>query len=165
MKTYKVKKGKHKFSPRPFKLFWSKKQLKFEFSFNESNIYELPNENYGQWNKLCGLSDFNCYHHDQSVRIGWRGDIDGIECALYVRVDSEFKWVEFKHKFQIGRKYSGSLNIEKDKYTARIQLGGFSEQVSHKRYISTKNGINYLLTPYFGGKYEAPHDMDLKLLV
>ena len=151
-----VEKGKHYFAPKLFRLFWKRKSIAFSVMFTDSCLYELPKENYGQWNKVIGISDLNSHHSQNSVRLGWRGDIDGIELCLYVRKNGAWEAISFG-KFQTDTRYSCKLGFNKYSYYLTIDdTTKYTGRFSRKKW-----GFNYLLSPYFGGRYSAPQQIKL----
>lgn len=158
--NYIVEKLKRWFKPNKFTYYKGKgrSNVKFMFKFDESCLYELPSLDYGQWNKLIGLSDYFCWHKRNSVRMAWRGDIKGIQICMYVRKRGKLQELHV-HNIEINRMHVGEVGIEKDYYYMKFD----NKEYRIKRSVKRRSGWNYLLTPHFGGKYAAPHKMNLYL--
>lgn len=163
-KVYQINEGKREFEPNPIKLFWSKKVLSFEIIFNHTNLYELPVENYGQWNKALGMSDFNTHHLRHSLRLGWRGDMGKhIECCLYTRVNGKWHAEILKNKFMPNVKYRGFLEISDRNYLLFMSGGGYDGSAKSERALKRNWGLNYYLGSWFGGKFTSPQYMDYSM--
>lgn len=152
-----VKKGEHWFKPKQNKLFFGRKRkLKVSFKFNDNCLYS---SDYGQWNKLVGLSDFNTHHSKHSVRIGWRGSNNkNIELCLYTRTGGKWKALEIGF-IDVETVQTAEIEIRKKEYVVTFEGKEYKLPRSKRR----RWGVNYLLQPYFGGKYPAYHDMNLEL--
>ena len=126
-------------------------RLVFKAKFYPNCIYDDPQVP-GQINKLFGVSYGQ--HHNCSGRIGWRSVENRIEILAYVYVAPQdlqtqhLGWVEVQewHSFQILRK-GKLLSISMDDLPAA------------EFQVKSPLPFGYRLSPYFGGKMPAPHEM------
>ena len=132
--------------------------IKMSAKFNRSVIYNLQNENQGDWNKLIGFSE-DVRIHKNSVRISWRWNLerDYVELGYYCYVNGEiFKgimyWVDIDEPFQF------MIRDDQEKQNYIIDINGTYEIVFHGRIFDEKKFWSY---PYFGGQEVAPHDIKI----
>ena len=118
--------------------------LKGKAILTNSCKYKLD-YNYGQINKLTGLS-LNGYHHNNSFRIGWEYDLsnDNFKLYSYVYLDSE-RLTELIKTVKANDVIN--FNIEVTKTKASITVDGIQKEY----YYNVDKVKTKLLFPYFGG--------------
>lgn len=144
-------------------VFRKPKELVYTVTFDKSCIYQLP-DNYDQWNKLIGidLSPLTPGNHGPSVFIVWRWKNAALELAAY--------WNNKSADFF----YQPLLRIENHDFNTAPYLPVFAAiafsnnsvlfevEVKAQRKSYALSGIKSAapareISPYFGGKYSAPH--------
>ena len=150
--VHRIKKGKHNSSPN-FKGLRAKK-VNWEGSFDASCIYTLTS-NQGQINKLVGLSD-KINPHKNSVRVGWRGDLNGASISIFayvykdgVRTQDLIDVISPEDNFKVV--------VCRDNIWYEAPGGRWAQ--NFPTGLSKRDNKMYLLSPYFGGEMKAPHDM------
>tara|TARA_R110002020_G_scaffold26793_7_gene86647 strand:- start:1811 stop:2365 length:555 start_codon:yes stop_codon:yes gene_type:complete len=157
-RIYKIKEGKHR---SIFKIKYTKKNsFNIQVKFDESAKYtsQYP-ENQLDVNKLWGVSDCGTTHSKNSIRFGWRWDLDQeqIEILMYRRLLNEFTFKPLGYVNPGDVNYM-SLNITDSHY--HMYLNGVGDSMS-RCCDNTKR--RYFLYPYFGGDEKAPHDITIKI--
>jgi hypothetical protein len=161
---YKVKKGKHRFSPLNFKPFY-KTKLKAEIKFDKSCLYDLNNQDQLDINKLFGFS--KGHHHWNSYRFGWRCVENKIELLAYIYVNGKRinEWEQDIHLtfLDVDKTYKLSLKSSHNKCYFKV-LDEFDQLVIIREYpVLSRFKLGYILNPYFGGTSKAPHDMEISI--
>lgn len=178
MRTYTVPKGKHDFRPWqiPWPILWPWfKGLRWRVRFDESVRYSLPG-GYRGWNKGGGVI-FSLFNNKIENHLwGWRWDegLQAISFTAYSNTKLNEKgrfvgWVGAGDKL-VNAKIGQTVEIEIVKYrklevlyTFRNLQTGVEQQCIHptrKWFLLAKHG-----TLWFGGQYEAPHDISCELEV
>lgn len=165
MESFIVKKGKHHFKPRLFKLFWKKHLLNYIVQFDKSCTYNLMNNNQFDINKLIGLGYFSFRinpHHTDSVRFGWNYNLekDKIELFAYCYVNKEriiksLGFIDFYYNYEI------TINVESNYYKFFVCKKGenFGRGLSIPKVHNKK--LSFMLGPYFGGDQTSPKKMKI----
>ena len=155
-RIYTIKKNRHR---SVIKVNRTKKQsFDIQVQFDESAQYTSQNpDNQLDVNKLWGVSDCGTTHSKNSIRFGWRWDLDKeqIEVLMYRRQNSEFLFKSLGYTNPGDLNYL-SLNITPDSYV--MTLNGVTDSMS--RSCDTPCS-RYYLYPYFGGTEKAPHDVTI----
>tara|TARA_R110002020_G_scaffold74137_4_gene189988 strand:- start:270 stop:824 length:555 start_codon:yes stop_codon:yes gene_type:complete len=157
-RIYKIKEGKHRST---FKIKYTRENsFDIQVKFNESAIYTSQSpENQLDVNKLWGVSDCGTHHSKNSIRFGWRWDLNHkqIEILIYRRLSGEFSFKSLGYVNPGDISYM-SLNITNDHYY--MSLNGIEDSMSRNCYNPCRR---YFLYPYFGGNEKAPHDITIKI--
>lgn len=155
-RIYTIKKNRHR---SVIKVNRTQKQsFDIQVQFDESAQYDSQDPaNQLDVNKLWGVSDCGTTHSKNSIRFGWRWDLDAeqIEILMYRRKNSEFSFKSLGYT-NIGNLNYMSLNITADSYV--MTLNGVTDSMS--RSCDTPCS-RYYLYPYFGGTDRAPHDVTI----
>jgi len=151
-----------------------------DVQFTESCRYTLPGKEWQDWNKLFGLS--YGAHQDWSMRWGWRCNPSGqLEVAAYLHlageiVAPEMHWRSLDKASGIWVMRAGPLPVEPGKTYRMFAMAssGFvtytlwdieTDRIWTARYYDNRcrglTGWGYLLKPWFGGTFEAPHTVIL----
>ena len=142
-----IKKARH-FS-RPFRLRFQRSITKL-VRIDESWIYDETKQIFPGWNKLIGIADG--FHQQHSNRIVWRCLEGKIAFGHLFYRHGNWAVCEFLPHRSVGDVLLVNVRNTKNSYVARVG-GSFSS------FNRTGWGLSYLLTPYFGGRETAPHDM------
>jgi hypothetical protein len=155
-KTYLIKKGDHYCGHSLGSV--DEVIIDFDAIFDESAIYNIgPDYDQSNINKLLGFTDCGAGVHENSARFGWRWYNGKLEILAYcykngARVDEYITSVNFNEENNY------KLYIQDDKYIFLVN----NNEVSMPRSCSS-NEKKYLLYPYFGGAFSAPHDIKIKI--
>jgi hypothetical protein len=164
-KNFLIKKGNHRVSNPLIRLFYDKKIIRFGIIFDETCLYRTKNQvNMLDINKLFGLS-FG-YHHNNSVRFGWRLNDSKISILAYVYRDGKrvLEWDEdiYITDVNLNELYYYDIMVIKNNYILTVRD-------TYKKIISTKiikTGslckFGYFLNPYFGGDEKSPRNINIK---
>ena len=162
MKTYTIKKGKHKSGFRlPRVFFRTPKKMTVRVGFHRNCWYQ-PSTDSVDWNdinKLCGFSQGR--HHKNSYRIGWLPNFERkgiINLYHYSYSGGKRDFVKFE-SIATGDYYD--LNFEIRAYA----FGGLqiiADNFSNEPHIS-QSWFGYFLYPYFGGDLKSPIKMEIDL--
>jgi len=151
---YVIKKGQHKSIVNIVPLYGG--GIKSSCRFDSSAIYDLGNENQGDWNKLIGFSE-DIRIHDNSARISWRWNIEReqIDLGYYCYVNSEvikghLYWLDINEPIQF------MIRDDQEKQNYVIDIFGNYKTVHHGQKFDDKKFWSY---PWFGGDEVAPHDI------
>ena len=166
MKSYKIKKNSH-YSGFHFRPFLCASTLSFNFTFNDSCKYDLHNIDQYDIHKLTGLS-FG-YHHNNSIRLGWRyntqtSQIDLYPYIYYLSNKPKGYLVPVIASVNINEKVFGKIIRSKNSY--RIMLYNKTEIIADYSFEIDSDiipDVGYILFPYFGGNMKAPHDITIQL--
>lgn len=162
---YKIKKGNHR-SKNSIKL--TKKPCLFgHVKFTESCRYHLGRirlddgrfiDNQLDWNKLFGFSCAGQNHNKNSIRLGWRYnvDLDKIDLCLYIKQAGETIIKEFSKKCEIYEELLITINKIGSSWVVIV-----GTEVVHFDFLMPFKGLHYHCYPYFGGDDVAPHDIDV----
>ena len=142
-KVYKIKKNKHRST---FKIQHTKNTSK-----DPINQFDV--------NKIWGVSDCGTTHSKNSIRFGWRWDLDQeqVEILMYRRLLGEFDFKSLGY-VNLGDINYISLNITDSHYY--MYLNGIMDSMSR---CCDEPKRRYFLYPYFGGTEKAPHDITIKI--
>ena len=155
-RVYTIKKNRHR---SVIKVNRTQKQsFNIQVQFDESAQYTSRDPvNQLDVNKLWGVSDCGSNHNKNSIRFGWRWDLDAeqIEILMYRRKNSKFSFKSLGYALTDDVNYM-SLNITKTNYI--MSLNGVTDSMS--RSCDTPCS-RYYLYPYFGGTERAPHDITI----
>ena len=137
-------------------------RVEFRATFDESARYELADPSLqSNINKMMGFSDCNSHHHLNSARFGWRWFDNQLEIHAYCYVNS-IRVHEIVGTVDINEENHYEISATEDAYL--FFLNG-EQKVSIPRTGSCKEGLNYMLYPYFGGSVPAPHDVRIKIQI
>lgn len=170
MKTYTIKKGQHKATPRRPKFWLGKKQWTFKFVLTESCWYPEGTIAIEGISKVCGLS-FGIHAEDpfgkckltkwlvNSLVMGWRPNYEKKNYfELYVINDDRGK----ETRPLLTRSWAANkecvVKVIKQKNGVTFKIG----EVGHFYPMNTLP-FGYYLGFYHGGKCTAPQDMDAEL--
>lgn len=162
-----IKKGRH--YARPLQLvrklcgvrYTNQRTIEAKVSFMSDCKYWLPAIDMYDINKLFGVS-FG-YHHDNSLRFGWRFINNKIELVTYVYYDGvrlrekHIAWCEFNKEYQLTIHNDGKEAF----FSCICGLNYSSERIP----FEVGKSISYPLSLYFGGNNPAPHNMHIEMEV
>jgi len=153
---YVIKKGRHESIVNIEPLYGG--GIKSSCKFDSSVIYDLGNENQGDWNKLIGFSE-DIRIHENSARISWRWNLERqqIELGYYCYIDGEvvkghLVWAEINKPFQF------MIRDDQEKQNYVIDIYGTYQVIYHGHKFDDKKFWSY---PWFGGNEVAPHDIKI----
>jgi hypothetical protein len=125
--------------------------------FSESCKYTFDSPNQYDWNKLFGWS--YGWHHDNSVRVGWRYIEDNdIQLTIYQYVNGMRVDHHTHINVPIGRPIKVKLSVVRGLPILLVRDGGRTVRMEG---VETKVKWGYLLGMYFGGDEVAPHDIEI----
>lgn len=154
VKKYVIRKGEHHATLTYETAELSR--LKFKALFDSSSVYKtLDPANQGDINKLYGVSDCNSYHHNNSVRFGWRWYDNQLEIWAYSYVNGE-RFSSFIDTVQLDTYNTYEILFSENKYVIRLN----DKEVEINRACQAKSA-GYKLFPYFGGNESAPKDISI----
>jgi len=133
-------------------------QFDLQVRFDESAQYTSQEAvNQLDVNKIWGVSDCGTTHSKNSIRFGWRWDlnVEQIEILMYRRKDNEFSFKSLGYTNPDDLNYL-SLNINEDNYV--MTFNGVTDSMSRSCEEPCRR---YYLYPYFGGTERAPHDVTI----
>ena len=157
-RIYKIKKNRHR-SVIKVK-HTTKDSFDTQVQFDESAKYTSRySNNQLDVNKVWGVSDCGTTHSKNSIRFGWRWDLDAeqIEILMYRRKNSKFSFKSLGYTNPGDLNYM-SLNITPDSYV--MTLNGVTDSMSRSCDTPCRR---YYLYPYFGGTEKAPHDVTIRI--
>ena len=108
-------------------------------------------------NKICGFSIG--WHHRYSYRFGWRTLNGKIYIVAYVYEMGEFIIKEF---FEVSNDQKIKLTIVIIRHMV-VMTAETTRSISHTFYAPSFR-LGYLLYPYYGGKKEAPHNIEVNMI-
>jgi hypothetical protein len=178
-----IKKGTHRPFFRFFKILADKESIRYKVTFTPSCRYNIGAEDQGDINKLYGigyftnkilvykkfkifgkeisLPTFRPMHHYNSMRFGWRYDInrDQIEILSYYYHKS-VRYSESIGFLNIGVEYVFVMDLAENSHILSIFCYGIT--LCDILVPLNSMDIGYLLRPYFGGNQKAPHNIEIK---
>jgi hypothetical protein len=175
-----IKEGRHR--AQPYDLTWNdESQRAYEWTTNDTWVYDLGNRNQCDWNKLTGYSFEPFTNHQDAIMVAWRYDLQGhLLFAPYYHEDGNTWWASAACSvYQIA-----GLDADRDlpvlradvddiiqthlivnrdsRYTAVFILNtSTGEQVFWEKYWDRRLGNVREIYPWFGGNEPAPHDIFL----
>lgn len=165
-RTYSINQNSHR-SGYYFKPLIFNNELSFNVSFDDNCKYDLGNVDQFDINKLIGIS--YGFHHNNSIRIGWRYNtkIDKIELLPYIYVNGKRLTEDTCPvilSISTNQRVYGMISHDFGSY--RILL--YTRDSGHIEYrFSTGDtklpSVGYVLFPYFGGNVKAPHKMTIDM--
>jgi hypothetical protein len=159
VRTFVVKKGDHYANPRMVESLQSQ-TLIFQARFNSTAKYDLENaSSQSNINKLFGFADCNSLHHDNSARFGWAWYHDRLEIYAYCYVNSQRK-SQFIGVVNLNEYNRYEIQITNDNYIFKLNN---ETPYTVQRGNTCKEGLYYMLWPYFGGDAPAPHDVSVDI--
>lgn len=165
MKEYTVQKNEHAFKPKIFKMQYRPGRLDFECVFDESCLYE-PFDAEHDWNKLIGRAFDPVSPHNNSALVAWRcKDNKTIEVADYWHIGGGTLWAyDAVLSVLPGEKLIGRIDHSWRSKRVVIELkkeGG--ELHRRQEQLEKMSCFTWILQPWFGGTWPAPHEMKLNL--
>jgi hypothetical protein len=174
---YTTKKNHHYSKPRRLGIWFKRTTFRWRITFDDSSEVNLEDGDQLDINKIVGIgfsSFFELFkkesHHQNSIRIGWRWNVDANVREIFAYVYSGGGKPSAYHLIDLHRN---------DKcFIACLYIGQFSfkgvevvilapKMQVQKRLIvampEIKNKIRYRLGTYFGGNKRAPHDIKIKV--
>jgi hypothetical protein len=147
--------------PYPF-LHYNIKEMKYKIKFDKACWYTRNEIEYSGINKLCGLG-FGLNHHNNSILIGWQPDFENKDVILLYAYwyDSEQDGTHQSQlicTMQTNTEFSAGIKLLEDKYEVSIN----ENRVNIPNNFKDKNW-GFYLRPYFGGKSESPHKMEIDI--
>lgn len=161
--TFTIKKGSHNSLPEMLALVKEEK-ISFKATLTQSAGYFLDYEN-NQMNKLFGFSDCSTAHHENSARFGWMSINNRMAVYPYTYINGTRSYTDKDPiaEIELGREYTYHIRIRGNKYIFEVETPqGIKSQIWDRGCSGTKD-IKYTLTPYFGGKTPAMHEMKIKV--
>lgn len=180
----KVKKGKHRFTPISFGLFYDKPYLRRTVSFEGSCWYNIssntspgalnpsspdydPDDPQLDINKLFGIGYIAGGGHMQdSARFGWRYDVFSGRILLFAfcHINGQMFYKDLC-LINFCKKYILSIEIDDKGYDFVVVNYKEPNSIIAEYRVAHNHDKKwaYLLGPYFGGNLPAPHDMELHL--
>lgn len=163
---YRIKKGNHYSTPRELDLYTANKEVIFQFSFNETNKYIIPERDQLDVNKLFGFS--MGHHHTNSIRIGWNTSSNSREFTLYAYIyENGERFIHELTKVFINREMIITLLPEFKENRIRIKILDCALEkysIFTFSYKFPKFKWGYMLFPYFGGNQPSPKNMHINLI-
>ena len=158
--THLIRSGQHQSDLSGFHSFASD-SLSFRLVFDSSAVYQTTDpQNQMDWNKVLGFADCGSFHHENSLRLGWRYHPQkGVEIGAYIYVDQQ-RVMESLGVVLIGDTLDVCLRALGNQYLIDV-LG--NTYVHSRSCSGPVQGYN--LYPYFGGDETAPHDIRVHLQV
>lgn len=159
-----IKKGRHRGTPNPLRIYLNKTKIVYDVYFNPSCKYDLGNQNQHDVNKLFGIGYIP--HHKESARFGWRynKDTEKILLSAYCYVKGEriikelcevpfFRWQRLELVI-FNDEYMFTV-ADKEQIWNRSAIAHIDKQ--HNRCLSYRLGL------YFGGDEKAPREMSIEI--
>lgn len=164
MTTYTVNKHEHAFKPKIFKPQYRPGRLDFECVFDESCLYS-PIDHEHDWNKLIGRAFDPVSPHMNSALVAWRcKDGETIELAEYWHDGGQTIWAREPLLSVVpGEKVVGSIDHSWRSKRVAIELRKGGETFKRQRVLKSLSCFTWILQPWFGGTWPAPHNMKLNL--
>ena len=155
-REYEIKKDSH-YSNGPGYSELGNSYLSYDIIFDESAKYNLNGPDQADINKLFGFSDCG-HHHENSARFGWRWYNNQLEILSYCYING-IRTHNYLASVELNKSYRYVIELDNGAYRFRI-----IDKINHfevTRGEDCKQGLYYLLYPYFGGNQEAPHDISI----
>lgn len=154
-----IRSGEHFSTPRLYETFTAD-QLAFRATFDASAQYALKDPALQtSKNKLMGFSDCHSVHHANSARFAWQWYNDRLEIFAYCYVDS-VRTEEFLGAVELNEENLYEIRATEKEYV--FFLNG-ERKAGIARARTCREGLNYMLYPYFGGTLPAPHDVRVRI--
>jgi len=160
---FNIRKSHHHSDGFLFKLFSSihiSNRLEYIVEFDPSCIYELPNEDQYDINKLFGFS--SGYHHTNSARFGWNWDGKHLHIYSYCYINKK-RDISYICSIELEKEYKFIIIDKKTQYLFTI----IDQEINHiyQTSINKQSTLlpGYQLWPYFGGNCKAPHNIKISL--
>ena len=159
-----IESGEHNSSPANIKIFVGT-NMNFSFVFDDSARYVFSGADTIDQidvNKLYGFSDCKTSHMQNSARLGWRWNNNGIEILAFTHKNGQFSSQYITTVFA-NHSYNASIEISSDKkkYIYRVE----GNTVEMDRGCEDKKAWGYHLKPYFGGNQAAPHEVTISVIL
>jgi len=161
VRMYFIPEGEHYPTTRMVQTLQSDNLL-FEAKFDASARYQFEETDFqDSKNKLLGFADCNSLHHQNSARFAWQWFNNSLEIYAYCYVNGqrEEKFIGVVNIDELNRY---ELIVTDDHYIFQLNS---NEPVSIERGDVCRNGVYYMLWPYFGGTLPAPHDVSIQLQI
>ncbi len=170
---YILKNGKHRSTPRKFKIYACAKDFEWNIKFSKECWYERKEVTLSGVNKLRGMT-FGVHNETplgkwkltkwlvNSALIGWQpnfSDTNKKEINLYLYYD--INGVERREIFRvvnIDEEFNVKFNIKKNGVYVKI-----NDDDDICIPVKTWLKFGYHLFPYFGGQSVSPHDMTISI--
>jgi hypothetical protein len=166
MKKYTIPAGDH-FSNHMFHFgITFMNRIRFKAKFDASCVYDLPDSEKTDYNhdydinKLYGFATtYNL--HNQSARIGWRClDDKTIQILTYTYNDHVRIPETVLGTVNVGEEFECAIEDLETSYAFTFKYNG-KTVVARTPKQPDKVLFKFILYPYFGGNFPAPHDMHI----
>lgn len=173
MKQYRVRKGKHGFTPYLIDVRRTISTVVWDGMFGQGTDYALPYPDNRDWNKGGGFSFDLLTNHEDSFMWGWRwnADVQAHELCAYCHIDGVRKVAkngkvpvdpadpEVMLRVPFGQKFRVLVEVRDGAYWFVFASGRAANRCfvihTHKKRWARRIG------PWFGGNRAAPQDMEL----
>lgn len=163
IKHFKIKKGNHYCNPT-IPILTLKHEISGVICFQDIN-YDIDRNYIKDTNKIIGLSN-NWNHHKDSVRIGWRKNIDD-ESEYSNAIEIMVTYYENGKRTIIPLTTtkptaidSYKIKITENSYVVRYNEAEVSIPINKKQFP-----IHYVCKPFFGGDAVAPKDFNFEISI
>ena len=139
-----------------------KKSIKRKVVFQDSCRYDLKNENQYDWNKLFGVCFSILGIHMDSVRFGWRYNLQKgiIEICIIIYKDGLVQRLQVA-EIDIDKEIDLEISIER--VNNQIEVFFFVENLHVGGIVLAPSSVWYFGCGfYFGGDERAPHKISAK---
>lgn len=159
MRNYTIRRGQHDSTLLP-RLWVNQNMFHVKGMFNESCTYDLHSVDQYDWNKLYGISYSLTSHHTNSLRWGWRWNVEKglFEFAPYCYIRGERKMFEPVHSCKVDQEFD--LTIVDQGYYATFWVEDLEMERVEKPRL---NNWGFKLDPFFGGNKSSPVTMNIQL--
>lgn len=160
LRTFKIKKGKHRSCFR-FKPVIIESAMSFIVKFNTSAAYTTKDP-VNQWdiNKLWGFSEYLFSPHIDSARMGWNWREGQLYLRPYSYCNGKTQIDPPEIPVEIGKEISCLIILLEDRYVFYINEKRVADMPRTKRNQCI---IGLQLYPYFGGNSTAPHTISIQI--
>lgn len=168
-KNFRIKKGRHRsisYLEYLFKFPITKRKVfNYNLMFTSFCYYtekDLKNKiNFRDINKAVGVGSLFHFHHNESVRFGWRPSLtkNYISLFVYGYVNGNRYYI-FLEDFPVNKTIKATIDIKNYCVTVSSKDKDRVIDINKTKFKKLiKTPFLYKLYPYFGGDEKAPHDI------
>lgn len=156
IKEFKIKKGNH--SSQLYLGNIKSNVIDVDILFDSSCIYDLKDSiQQHDINKLIGFTSCGSLHHTNSARFGWRWYNDSLQIFSYCYVNKN-RIIEYIKSVNVEEWHN--YQIIDNEFYYNFVVDDISTYTNKDSCLESNR---YLLKPYFGGDFPAPHDIYIKI--